>query len=161
MLTYNEQSGQEETSVNIDTMVSEIKSAYEGVVGVNVDQVVESINKMANSILNHSSKSASKSVFTQMTITKDSGVLVTTIFYTNLHMEVKKSGKKTYSSQSYYINRSVFKVLTQSLVANAEKLNELLGSGNYDDWANGASSPSGSKASCFEVHAAEKADKEQ
>lgn len=161
MLTYNEQSGQEETSVNIDTMIDEIKSAYDGVVGVNVNQVVDSINKMANSILNHSSKSATKSVFTQMTITMDGSQLVTTIFYTNLHMEVNHSGKKTYSSQSYSINRSIFKVLTATLVANAEKLNSLLGSGSFDDWANGTSSPTGSGASCFETHAAVKADREQ
>ncbi|GJJ76918.1 hypothetical protein EMPS_09277 [Entomortierella parvispora] len=161
MMTYNEQSAQEETSVNIDTMINEIKSAYEGVVGVNMNQVVDSINQMANSILNHSSKSANKSVFTQSTITEDNGVLVTSIFYTNLRMELTHSGKKTYSSQSYSINRSVLKVLSASLVANADKLNQLLGDGSYDKWAKGASSPSGGGVSCFEAHAAQKANREQ
>lgn len=157
MLTYNEKTGQDETSGNIDEMIKDIKKAYEGVVGVDTNKVVESINNMANSIINHSAKSADKSVFTQLTIAQEGGHLVTTIFYANLRMEVTKSGKKTYSNQKYHINRAVFKVMTNSLVANAEKLNQLLGDGSYEEWTKCLSSPGGSNASCFETHHASKA----
>ncbi|GJJ79145.1 hypothetical protein EMPS_11504 [Entomortierella parvispora] len=150
LLVYNEQTGQSQTSVNTDLMIKDIKNAYEGVIGADVNKVIDSINNMANSIKNKSTHRADKSVFTQMTITEDSGNLVATIFYTQLHMELETSGKKTYSSQSYYVNRSVFKCLSATLVANAAKLSELLGDGSFDDWAKDFSSPTGTKLSCFE-----------
>ncbi|KAG0242800.1 hypothetical protein BGW41_003476 [Actinomortierella wolfii] len=155
LLTYNEQTSQMQTEVNVDLMIDQIKSAYDGVMGADVGKVIDSVKSMANSILNHSSKTADKALFTQMTISKeDDNYLYVSIFYTTLHMEYDKSGKKTYSSQKYYINRSLFRVLTATLTTNAEKLYELLGNGSFDDWAKGATSPTGSKLSCFEKNVA-------
>ncbi|KAG0231978.1 hypothetical protein BGW41_001996 [Actinomortierella wolfii] len=115
-------------------MVDQIKSAYNGAMGADVGKIFDSVKALANSILNHSSKSADKSLFTQMTINKQGdGDLYVGIFYTTLHMEVDKSGKKTYSFQKYYINRSLFKVLTAVLTSNGEKLYELLSNGSFDD----------------------------
>ncbi|GJJ79146.1 hypothetical protein EMPS_11505 [Entomortierella parvispora] len=94
---------------------------------------------------------ADRSVFAQMTISQTTaGELVATIFYTKLSMQLDQ-GKKTYSSQTYSVNRSVFKILTSTLVNSAVKLNELLGDGSFDDWAKGATSPGGNKLSCFET----------
>ncbi|KAF9158705.1 hypothetical protein DFQ26_007319 [Actinomortierella ambigua] len=152
LLTFNEQSAQKHTNVNVNVMIDEIKRAYDGVIGADVNRVVASIKDMANSIANKSSDTADRSLFTQMAIIGKPGdsSLYVTIFYTTLHMEVNKEGKKTYTSQSYKINRSVFKVLTSSLTLNAEKLSELLGNGNFDEWAKGATSPGGKRMSCFE-----------
>ncbi|KAF9973382.1 hypothetical protein BGZ73_003365 [Actinomortierella ambigua] len=152
MLTFNEQTGQKQTHVDVDLMIDEIKQAYEGVIGADVNKVVTSIKSMANSIINKSSNKADRSLFTQMSIMSPQGdsALYVTIFYTTLHMEMNQQHKKTYSSQSYYINRSVFKVLTNSLISNADKLAELLGDGSFEDWAKGATSPGGPRESCFD-----------
>ncbi|KAG0259055.1 hypothetical protein DFQ27_004254 [Actinomortierella ambigua] len=152
MLTLNEPTGQKQTTPYVNMMIDDIKRSYDGVVDADANKVASSVKAMANSIINKSSRFAYRSLFTQMSIMggSDDSSLYLTIFYTTLNMEVE-DGKKTYSSpQSYRINRSVFKVLTASLVTNADQLFELLGNGSFDQWVKGATSPGGTKLSCFE-----------
>ncbi|KAG0217802.1 hypothetical protein BGX33_009506 [Mortierella sp. NVP41] len=155
VLTYNEQSSSFQSSVNIDVMINDIKSAYDGVLTVDVNKLVESIERMANTVLSQSHADESRSLFSQAAITKasDSNLVEVSIFYTTFHLKKDQSGKKTYTEQSYSINRTVFKVLTSVLTANAQKFAQSILKAPIDEWLDSNSSPTDSKVlSCFEQH---------
>ncbi|KAG0369039.1 hypothetical protein BC939DRAFT_500686 [Gamsiella multidivaricata] len=154
-LTFNERSQSFQSSVNIDLMIGDIKSAYEGVVEVDVTKVVDSVKRMANSVLSQSHADESRSLFNQMAIkrTSASTAVDVSIFYTTFHMKKDKSGKKTYTEQSYSINRTVFKVNAAVLVANAETFAESILKTPIKDWLDDSSTPTDNKMkSCFEKH---------
>ncbi|KAI1291360.1 hypothetical protein EDD11_008978 [Mortierella claussenii] len=155
VLKFNEQSHSYQTSVNIDSMISDIKNAYDGVLAVDINKIVESVERMANTVLSQSTSDESRSLFSQAAVTKasDSTLVEVSIFYTTFHMKKSQSGKKTYLEQSYNINRTVFSVITSVLTANAEKFAEKILKAPIDDWLNSNSSPTDSKSmSCFEQH---------
>ncbi|KAF9088129.1 hypothetical protein BGX23_007605 [Mortierella sp. AD031] len=101
VLTYNEQSSLFQSSVN---------------------KIIDSVKRMADTVLSQSHGDESRSLFSQAAVTKanDSTLVEVSIFYTILHLQKDTSGKKTYTQQSYTINRFVFKVLAAVLTANAE-----------------------------------------
>ncbi|KAG0348295.1 hypothetical protein BG005_011622 [Podila minutissima] len=141
-----------QTDHNIDLMINDIKATYDGVVDVNVGSIIDSLTKMAQSIVNKSNDKINDSIFTQMAITKpnNTGQLYVSIFYTTLTMEINKDKKKTYRSQAYYVNRSVFKVTTAFLTAYAVDLSIMMGLGQgNNDLAHACS-----KISCFKKHLA-------
>ncbi|KAG0252612.1 hypothetical protein DFQ27_007954 [Actinomortierella ambigua] len=150
-LVYNTQTEQTHTSVNIELMLKHIQDAYEGVMTVDIAKVRKSIESMASSIRNRSSREVNKAIFAQSTVVQDDKVAYTTIFYTKLQMKVTTSGKKTYESQSYAINRSKFKVLGPFISANAKKLAEVMGVKPIDEWNRPMTSPTGSQPSCFDL----------
>ncbi|KAF9369749.1 hypothetical protein CPB97_003324, partial [Podila verticillata] len=77
--------------------------------------------------------------------------LYVSIFYCTLKMEVDKQGKRTYRSQEYQVNRSVFKVNTSFLTANAMELSNLLGLGSWGQAKEKMSTPiGGTKLSCID-----------
>ncbi|KAF9093408.1 hypothetical protein BGX29_009953 [Mortierella sp. GBA35] len=154
-LTYNEQTSIFQTSTNIDTMISDIKSAYDGVLIVDHDALVNIITQMANSVLSQSTSDESRVMFVLLGVTKanDSSEVEISIFYTTLHLKKDHSGKKTYIAQSYSINRTVFKVYTSVLVANAEMFAQKIPKVNMEEWLHANNSPNDSKVkSCFEKH---------
>ncbi|KAF9924498.1 hypothetical protein FBU30_005547 [Linnemannia zychae] len=152
-LEFNRQSGRKETSTDINLIINDIKGMYEGVLDVNVQQVVDSLNKMAKTIANSKHVTINDSVFTQMSITKpnQTNTLYVSIFYCTLSMTVDQSGKKTYRSQEYYVNRTVFVVNTGFLTAYAMDLANLMGLGSWGQAKEKTSSPiDGSKLSCID-----------
>ncbi|KAG0258217.1 hypothetical protein DFQ27_004764 [Actinomortierella ambigua] len=148
-LERNEQSAEHVTSTSIDLMVKDIVTAYQGYGSGDVASIVTSVEKMAESILNKSSKSSDKSVFSQDTVTKVDSYYYVTIFYVNLSMKVQQSGKKTLIDQRYRINRSLLKINQSYFIAYAEKLESMVGDGGLDDWGKKMSSPTGTRRSCL------------
>ncbi|KAF9299104.1 hypothetical protein BGZ74_009111 [Mortierella antarctica] len=146
-----------QTDHNIDLMINDIKAMYDGVVDVNVGSIIDSLAKMAQSIVNKSNDKINDSIFTQMAITKpnNTGQLYVSIFYTTLVMEINKDKKKTYRSQAYYVNHTVFKVNTAFLTACALDLSIMMGLGDWGKAKETMTSPThGSKISCFKKHLA-------
>ncbi|KAF9162495.1 hypothetical protein DFQ26_003517 [Actinomortierella ambigua] len=148
-LEKNEQSAEHVTSTNIDLMVGDIVSAYKDYGGGDVTGVVKSVEKMAESILNKSSKSSDRSVFSQDTVTKEGNYYYVTIFYVNLSMKLEQSGKKTLIDQRYSINRSLLKINQSYFITYAERLEKLVGDGGLDEWGAKMSSPTGTRRSCL------------
>ncbi|KAG0203883.1 hypothetical protein BGX28_003983 [Mortierella sp. GBA30] len=154
-LSFNHKSKSYQTSIDINLMVSDIKDAYEGVLTLDVDKIVESVKKMANSVLSKSHSDESQSLFVQTAVRKDpnSDKVEVSIYYTTFHMKKDKSGKKTYTEQAYTINRTKFDVITSALTANADSLAEKILKKPFDDWLNDNSTPTDSKLmSCVEKH---------
>ncbi|KAF9123526.1 hypothetical protein BG015_005294, partial [Linnemannia schmuckeri] len=148
----SEETGQQVTSENIDLMIEQIKNAYIGFAAADLNGIIKSVNDMANSILNKSSKESDKAIFSQDTISKTSNTNYITIFFATLDMKEDKHGKKTYVEQTYRIFRTVIRVNTTYLVTYAEELAEMLGDGGLDEWDKQGSSPTGDKVSCFQKH---------
>ncbi|KAF8975493.1 hypothetical protein BGZ52_008865, partial [Haplosporangium bisporale] len=152
-LEFNRQTGRKQTSNDINLIINDIKAMYDGVLDVNIQGVVDSLNKMAKTIANSSSDKLEDSVFTQMSITKPNSnqQLYVSIFYTTLMMEVDTQGKRTYRSQEYYVNRSVFVVNTSFLTAYALDLSTLLGMGDWGQAKEKMSTPiGGTRLSCID-----------
>ena len=152
-LEFNRQTGRKQTSNDINLIINDIKAMYDGVLDVNIQGVVDSLNNMAKTIANSSSDKLNDAVFTQMSITKpnETNSLYVSIFYCTLMMEVDKQGKRTYRSQEYYVNRSVFKVNTSFLTAYAMDLSTLLGMGDWGQAKQKMSTPiGGTKLSCID-----------
>ncbi|KFH72838.1 hypothetical protein MVEG_00063 [Podila verticillata NRRL 6337] len=152
-LEFNRQTGRKQTSNDINLIINDIKAMYDGVLDVNIQGVVDSLEKMAKTIANSSSDKLEDSVFTQMSITKPNNnqQLYVSIFYTTLKMEVDTQGKRTYRSQEYYVNRSVFVVNTSFLTAYALDLSTLLGMGDWGQAKEKMSTPiGGTKLSCID-----------
>ncbi|KAI7828571.1 hypothetical protein BC939DRAFT_443284 [Gamsiella multidivaricata] len=155
ILTLNDQPQPYRSSYDPMRMISDIMSAYSGVIDVDVQQVISSIIRMANSVLSSSSADASKSLFNQMAVQKDpsSDTVRISIFYTILHMRKETSGKDTYVSQEYTINRAAFRVDGSVLVENAEVLAQMVSKTPIRDWLNANSSPTNASIrSCFEEY---------
>ncbi|KAG0259050.1 hypothetical protein DFQ27_004249 [Actinomortierella ambigua] len=143
-----------ELSKDLSLVINDIVRAYKGVADADVNNIITSIEAMANSILNSGSRMPGPVLFTQMTIMGNSGdpSLLLTIFYTTLQMKIETSGKITVATpQRYTIHRKAFKVLTHSLVANADKLFELFGNGSFEQWLKVVTSGGGPKLSCLEL----------
>ncbi|KAF9197805.1 hypothetical protein BGZ59_005128 [Podila verticillata] len=152
-LEFNRQTGRKQTNNDINLIINDIKAMYDGVLDVNIQGVVDSLNKMAQTIANSTSDKLEDSVFTQMSITKpnSNNQLYVSIFYTTLKMEVDTQGKRTYRSQEYYVNRSVFVVNTSFLTAYALDLSTLLGMGDWGQAKEKMSTPiGGTKLSCID-----------
>lgn len=147
----SEETGQKVTSSDVNIMIDQIKAAYTGFATADLDGIVDSVQKMAKSILNKSSKESDKAIFSQDTIHKVDNSHYITIFFAHLDMKETSSGKKTYIEQSYRIFRTVIRVNTTYLVTFADKLADMLGDGGLDDWDSQSSSPTGDKLSCFET----------
>ncbi|KAH7039360.1 hypothetical protein BKA57DRAFT_473525 [Linnemannia elongata] len=147
----SEETGEQTTSQNVDLMIDQIKSAYVGFATADLDGIIDSVQRMANSILNKSSKESDKAIFSQDTIHKVNNTNYITIFYATLDMKENQQGKKTYIEQSYRIFRTVIRVNTTYLVTFADQLAEMLGDGGLGDWDAQSSSPTGTKLSCFET----------
>ncbi|KAF9098627.1 hypothetical protein BGX23_005693 [Mortierella sp. AD031] len=153
-LTYNEQSSSFQTSTNIDIMIADIKSAYEGVVSVEIQKIIDSISRMANNVISQSHSDGSRVMFVQLGVTRanDNDITIS-IFYTTLHMRKDMSGKRTYTDQSYTINRMVFKVQNSVLVANADFFAQRIPKVTMDEWLRPLNCPDDSKIkSCFAKH---------
>ncbi|KAF9080418.1 hypothetical protein BGX29_005330, partial [Mortierella sp. GBA35] len=88
-LTFNEQSSSFQSSVNIDTMIADIKSTYDGVLAVDINKLIDSINRMADTVLSQSHGDESRSLFSQAAVTKasDSTLVEVSIFYTTFHLK--------------------------------------------------------------------------
>ncbi|KAF8927308.1 hypothetical protein BGZ47_002212 [Haplosporangium gracile] len=142
--------GNQYTSSNVTLMISQVLSAYVGFGGADVNGVIQSVQRMANSILNKSSTESDKAIFSQDTINKSSNTTYITIFYATLTMKVDRQGKKTYYDQSYQIFRTLIRINTTYLVIFAEELAAMLGDGGLSEWDRQGSSPTGGKLSCFE-----------
>ncbi|KAG0321536.1 hypothetical protein BGZ97_011041 [Linnemannia gamsii] len=151
VIENSQETGENVTSQNVDTMIGQIKNAYVGFASADLDSIVASVEAMANSILNKSSKESDKSIFSQDTVSKTNNSTYITIFFTTLSMHENQQGKKTYIEQSYRIFRTLIRVNTTYLVTYAEKLDALIGDGGLPGWAAQGSSPTGSKLSCFEA----------
>ncbi|KAG0014335.1 hypothetical protein BGZ81_000525 [Podila clonocystis] len=152
-LEFNRQSSRKQTSNDINLIINDIKSMYEGVLDVNIQGVVDSLQSMAATIANNKKDEIEDSVFTQMSITKpnQSGTLYVSIFYCTLKMTVDTKGKKTYRSQEYYVNRSVFVVNRSFLTAYAFDLSTLLGLGDWGQAKQQMSSRiDGNRLSCID-----------
>jgi len=158
-IEHSEETGQQVTSENIDLMIEQIKNAYVGFAAADLNGIIQSVNSMANSILNKSSEESDKAIFSQDTINKSSNTNYITIFFATLDMKKDKHGKKTYVSQTYRIFRTLIRVNTTYLVTFAEELAQMLGDGGLGEWDAQGSSPTGDKMSCFQKHF-KKADKE-
>ncbi|KAF9538835.1 hypothetical protein EC957_006183 [Mortierella hygrophila] len=148
----SEETGQNVTSQDVNIMIDQIKAAYTGFATADLNGIVDSVQKMANSILNKSSKESDKAVFSQDTIYKEDHNNYITIFYAHLDMKETTSGKKTYIEQTYRIFRTVIRVNTTYLVTFAEELAAMLGDGGLDEWDTQGSSPTGDKLSCFQTN---------
>ncbi|KAF9367390.1 hypothetical protein CPC16_006565, partial [Podila verticillata] len=150
-LEFNDQTTCKQTNDDINVIINEIITMYDGVLDVDIQAVLDSVTKMAETIVNSSDK-LEDSVFTQMSITKPNNnqQLYVSIFYTTLKMEVNSQGKKTYSSQEFCINRSVFVVKSDFLTANALELSKLFGVGTWGQAKERMSTPiGGTKLSCI------------
>ncbi|KAK3840296.1 MAG: hypothetical protein JOS17DRAFT_823986 [Linnemannia elongata] len=147
----SEETGQKVTSTDVNIMIDQIKAAYVGFAASDLDGIVDSVQKMAKSILNKSSKESDKAIFSQDTIHKVNNTNYITIFFAHLDMKETTSGKKTYVQQEYRIFRTVIRVNTTYLVTYAEDLAKMLGDGGLEDWDAQSSSPTGDKLSCFET----------
>ncbi|KAG0298902.1 hypothetical protein BGZ96_004209 [Linnemannia gamsii] len=150
VIENSQETGENVTSTNVDTMIGQIKNAYVGFATADLDGIVDSVEAMANSILNKSSKDSDKSLFSQDTISKTNNSTYITIFYATLQMHQDQQGKTTYIQQSYRIFRTLIRVNTTYLVTFADKLNSMIGDGDLDGWDQQGSSPTGNKLSCFE-----------
>lgn len=150
VIENSQETGENVTSQNVDTMIGQIKNAYVGFATADLNGIVDSIEAMANSILNKSTTDSDKSLFSQDTISKTNNSTYITVFYATLHMHLDQQGKKTYIQQSYRIFRTLIRVNTTYLVTFADKLNSMIGDGDLDEWGKQASSPTGNKLSCFE-----------
>ncbi|KAF9992274.1 hypothetical protein BGZ80_002840 [Entomortierella chlamydospora] len=143
-LEFNRQSGRKQTSNNINLIINDIKSMYDGVLDVNIKGIVDSLNNMAKTIANSSHDKIDDSP-------NHSNMLYVSIFYCTLSMTVDNSGKKTYHEQEYYVNRSVFVVNSSFLTAYALDLSTLLGLGDWGQAKQKMSSPiEGTKLTCID-----------
>ncbi|KAF9369517.1 hypothetical protein CPB97_003541 [Podila verticillata] len=152
-LEFNSQTVSKQIPKDINLLINDIKTMYDGVLDVDMQGVVDSLNKMAKTIANSSSDKLEDTVFTQMSITKpnETNSLYVSIFYCTLMMEFDTQGKRTYRSQEYYINRLVFKVNTSFLTDYAVDLSNLLGLGSWGQAKEKMSTPvGGTKLSCID-----------
>ncbi|KAG9065008.1 hypothetical protein KI688_002327 [Linnemannia hyalina] len=151
-LDRTEETVEQRTSQNIDYMINQIRSAYVGFGDADINGIIQSIQRMANSILNKSSRESDKAIFSQDAIQRSSYTTYITLFYATLSMKLDQHGKKTYVEQTYRIARTVIKLNTTFLIAYADELASILGNGGLDEWGRQYSSPTGDKLSCFETH---------
>jgi len=152
-LEFNRPTCRKQITNDINQLIDDIKTMYDGVLDVNIQDVIDSVSKMAMTIVNSRSDELNDTVFTQMSITKpnETNSLYVSIFYCTLMMEVDKQGKKTYRSQEYCINRLVFKVNTSFLTTYAMDLSTLLGMGDWGQAKQKMSTPiGGTKLSCID-----------
>ncbi|KAG0325083.1 hypothetical protein BG000_001935 [Podila horticola] len=150
LVVSSEETSSHDTSVQIKKIVEAVADAYTGFVTADIKKIEQSITDMANSILNHSTKTAHKGIFTQSTVDNENGTFTTTIFFATLDMSFDDSGKYEYTEQKYKIMRSVLQVNGPWLAAHAEELAEKIDGKSIDDWISGSSSPTGSSKSCVE-----------
>ncbi|KAF9280275.1 hypothetical protein BGZ88_012292 [Linnemannia elongata] len=151
-LDRSEETVEQRTSQNIDYMINQIQNAYIGFGDADINGVIQSVQRMANSILNKSSTESDKAIFSQDTIQRSSYTTYITLFYATLAMKLDQHGKKTYVEQTYRISRSVIKLNASYLITYADELALFLGDGGLDEWGRQGSSPTGDKFSCFENH---------
>lgn len=150
-LSHNDTSRSLQTSIDAEVMIADIESVYEGVLTVDVKGITSSMQRMAQTVLSQSEAEESKSLFNQMSVNNvsSSGVEIG-IFYTTFSMKKNTDGKKVYTSQSYFVSRTVFLVNSAVLVANAEQLAQKIIGDPLDNWLNGNSSSTGSVTkTCF------------
>ncbi|KAG0206567.1 hypothetical protein BGX33_007334 [Mortierella sp. NVP41] len=156
LLTFNEQSQTIPTSTNIDTMVSGIKSTFDGVLAIETKTLVDTINRMANTVVSQSTSNESRVMFVVLGVTAadDSDLVEISIFYAVQNMKKDETtGKKTYAEQSFAINRTVLKILTSTNVANAAVLAARIPKVSMEDWLRSVNCPTDPKVqSCFERH---------
>ncbi|KAG0074844.1 hypothetical protein BGZ93_001478 [Podila epicladia] len=156
-LEYSRETGRKQTSHDINLMINDIKATYDGIIDVNLDNIITSLTNMAQSIINKSNDKVNDAIFTQMAITKpgNTGQIYVSIFYTTLAMEINKEKKKTYRSQEYIVRRALFRVNTSFLTAYAVDLSIMMGLGDWGKAKETFTSPKGgSKMSCFKKHLA-------
>ncbi|KAF9125023.1 hypothetical protein BGX30_000645 [Mortierella sp. GBA39] len=151
-LDRSEETVEQRTSQNIDYMINQIRSAYIGFGDADINGIIQSIQRMANSILNKSSRESDKAIFSQDAIQRSSYTTYITLFYATLSMKLDQHGKKTYVEQTYRIARTVIRLNTTFLITYANELASILGDGGLDEWGRQYSSPTGDKLSCFENH---------
>ncbi|KAG0207128.1 hypothetical protein BGX28_001559 [Mortierella sp. GBA30] len=151
-IVKSEETGEHVASQDINLMINQIRNAYVGFAEADVDALINSVQDMANSILNNSSKESDKSIFSQDTISKSNNMNYVTIFYATLDMKEDKQGKKTYVDQKYRIFRTLIRINTTYMTTFAEELNQMMGDGGLGEWDEQGSSPTGPNKSCFEKH---------
>ncbi|KAG0242798.1 hypothetical protein BGW41_003474 [Actinomortierella wolfii] len=147
-LEKNENTEEHRTSENYDLMIKDIVDAYRGYGTGDVNLIAEQVENSAKSILNKSSTSSKRAIFSQDTITEINGMHYITVFYCTLEMYYKQDGKKTLIDQTYHINRSLIRINTSYLIAYAEKLEALVGDGGLSEWGRSLSSPTGTRNAC-------------
>lgn len=151
-LDHSDVTAWQQTSQNIDYMINQIRNAYVGFGDADINGIILSIQRMANSILNKSSRESDKAIFSQDAVQRSSYTTYITFFNATLSMKLDQQGKKTYVDQTYRISRNVIRLNTSFLVVYADVLASILGDGGLDEWDRQGSSPTGDKLSCFENH---------
>ncbi|KAF9090697.1 hypothetical protein BGX29_011336 [Mortierella sp. GBA35] len=155
-LRFNEQSSSFQLSINIDLMLNDIKSAYDGVVDLDPEKILESIQRMGDTVLYQSHAEESRSLFAQAAVraADDSTKVEISIFYTAFRMKKNTSEKKTYTEQSYTVNRTVFEVIPSFLIEAADDLSQTITKNSIGGWLGKTSSPTGGTKvkSCFRTH---------
>ena len=152
LLERTEETAEQRTSKNVDYMINDIRNAYIGFGDADINVIIQSVERMANSILNKSSYESDKAIFSQDTIQRSSYITYITLFYATLSMKQDQHGKKTYIEQTYRISRNMISLNSGFLIHYADELASILGDGGLDNWSRQHSSPTGDNLSCFENH---------